>query len=52
MSPLVDEFTSVYKHAVCLYCLYNDRIYLNSQITKPVIAFNPAVNVIYKKCIK
>jgi hypothetical protein len=52
MSPLVDEFTSMYKHAVCLHRLYTGPIYLNGLINKPVIPFNPAVNVTYKKCIK
>ena len=48
MSPLVDEFTSVYKHAGSSLLLYKYFITLNNPITKPVIAFNTAVNVTHK----
>ena len=48
MSPLVDEFTSVYKHAGSLLLLYIYFIVLNDLINKPVIPFNTAVNVTYK----
>jgi hypothetical protein len=52
MSPLVDEFTSVYKHAVYIQLIIICLIHLNDPLNKPVITFNPAVNVTYKKCIK
>lgn len=52
MPPLVDEFTSVYKHAVCFQPFYICIIPINDPLNKPVITFNPAVNVTYKKCIK
>lgn len=52
MPPLVDEFTSVYKHAL-FNCMRTDSaLYINDPINKPVITFNPAVNVTYKNCIK
>ena len=52
MSPLVDEFTSMYKHALINYMLPASPFYINEPINKPVITFNPAVNVTHKKCIK
>lgn len=52
MSPLVDEFTSVYKHALCFPHLNIYIIHINGPLNKLVITFNPAVNVTYKKCIK
>jgi hypothetical protein len=48
MSPLVDEFTSVYKHADVCLPLYIYIIALNNPITKPVMPFNTAVNVTHK----
>lgn len=51
MSPLVDEFTSVYKHARSKFHLHPSYIHLNDPINKPVIVLITCINVRYKKRI-